>query len=323
MSALRIGSRGSELAVWQAEHVRDALQTAHPGIRIDIEVIRTRGDRVTDVPLDAMGGTGLFTKEIERALLDGAIDVAVHSLKDLPTRIAEGLAIAAVKAREDPADALVARDALSLDRLPRAAVVMTGSPRRRAQLKHRRPDLHIQPVRGNIKTRLRKFEETGADAIVLARAGLLRLNLEGRITERLDPTRFVPACGQGALAVQVRADDGRTAALCRALDDFGSRAATGAERSFLAALEGGCRAPIGAYATFTGGAAEAELAVTGVVAELDGSRLLKRTLSGRVAREDEAIALGRQLAELMRADGCEAILERARSRSERCGEAES
>ena len=306
MSELRIGTRGSDLAMWQAEYVREALQKAHPQLRISIEVIRTWGDQAPDTPVHAVGGTGVFTTEIVRALLDGSVDAAVHSLKDLPTRITESLAIAAVTEREDPADVLVAKDGLMLAELPQGAAVMTGSPRRRAQLQRCRPDLLVQPVRGNVTTRLKKFEEARANAIVLARAGLLRLGLGERITQRLDPAEFVPACGQGALAVQVRADDKRAWDFCRPLDDYESRAATSAERSFLAALQGGCRAPIGAYATYADTATE--LTITGMVANLDGSRLLKRTISGRAAREDEAIALGKELADSLRADGCDAIL---------------
>lgn len=313
MTELLIGTRGSALAMWQADFVRKALLEQHPSLRIHLEVIRTRGDRVKDMPLSVMGGKGIFTKEIERALLAGSVDLAVHSLKDLPTSLPEGLVIGAVAAREDPADVLIARYELTLEQLPRAAKVMTGSLRRKAQLLHRRPDLTILPVRGSIQTRLMKFEKSSADAILLARAGLARLGLDSRIVERLDPASFLPACGQGALAVEIRADDARLAELCRTLDDSESRAATCAERSFLAALGGGCQVPVGAYARLAGG--PAEITVTGMVANLDGSRLLRRTISGRVAGADGAAALGRELAEVLRSAGCEAILADAMSQS--------
>ncbi|MCK4375072.1 MAG: hydroxymethylbilane synthase, partial [Candidatus Brocadiae bacterium] len=207
MRRLKIGTRGSELALWQAGYVRDALRRAHPGLEVALEVIRTRGDDVPDAGPAPTEGKGLFTGEIERALLTGGVDLAVHSLKDLPTQPVGGLALAAFPERADPADALVARDGLTLDSLPHGAQVLTGSPRRRAQLLRRRPDLKVSPVRGNVQTRLGKLDESDAHAIVLARAGLVRLGLADRVTERLDPADFVPACGQGALAVEIRGDD--------------------------------------------------------------------------------------------------------------------
>jgi hydroxymethylbilane synthase len=305
MSKLRIGTRGSALAMWQAEWVRDALTRAHPGLEVGLEVIRTTGDRVQKAPLPAIGATGLFTKEIEAALLEGAVDVAVHSLKDLPTRLADGLALSAVPLREDPADALVAAPGRTLDTLPEGGELMTGSLRRRAQVLHRRPDLTVVGVRGNVQTRLRKFEQTGADAIVLACAGLVRLGLADRIAERLAPADFVPAPGQGALGVETRADDAQALALCAALDRQPLRLAVAAERAFLAELGGGCQVPIGAHAELASG----ELALTGMVASLDGVRLLKRTLAAPAASEDEARELGRRLAEILRAEGCQQILD--------------
>ncbi|MHC4480990.1 MAG: hydroxymethylbilane synthase, partial [Planctomycetota bacterium] len=277
MRLLTIGTRGSALALWQAGFVRSALTEAHDGLRVELEVVRTRGDRIKDAPLNKVGGKGLFTKEIEQKLLSGEVDLAVHSLKDLPVDLPEGLALAAVTAREDPADVLVAAGGSGLEGLPEGAEVWTGSLRRRAQLLHRRPDLQVRPVRGNVETRLRKFDESGADAIVFARAGLARLGLLGRVTERLDPASFLPACGQGALAVEVRADDGRTARLCRALDDLDCRIATMAERAFLRELGGGCQVPIGAFARRE--ASSPSFLLTGMVAGLDGARLLRGTLS--------------------------------------------
>jgi hydroxymethylbilane synthase len=306
MTNLRIGTRGSALAMWQAEWVRDALTRAHPGLEVSLEVIRTTGDRVQKAPLPAIGATGLFTKEIEAALLAGEVDLAVHSLKDLPTRLADGLALSAVPAREDPADALVAAPGRTLETLPEGGELMTGSLRRRAQVLHRRPDLSVSGVRGNVQTRLRKFDESGADAIVLARAGLVRLGLAGRIAERLTPAEFVPAPGQGALGVETRADDEQTLALCRALDVPALRLAVSAERAFLAELGGGCQVPIGAYADWQ---AAGELTLTGMVAGLDGTRLLRRTHSAPAPSLDEARELGRLVAEILRAEGCQEILD--------------
>ena len=306
MTKLRIGTRGSALATWQAGWVSDALMRAHPGLEVSLAMIRTTGDRMPQAPLPAVGGTGIFTKEIEAALLDGAVDVAVHSLKDLPTRLAEGLALSAVPVREDPADALVAAVGLTLATLPAGGEVMTGSPRRRAQVRHRRPDLRISPVRGNVQTRLRRFDEGGADAIVLAAAGLVRLGLGRRITERLAPEEFVPAPGQGALAVETRADDARTIALCRALDVAELRLAVTAERALLADLGGGCQAPVGAYGRLAG--AGGELTLTAMVATPDGARLLRKTIAAVVSSEEEARKLGRRLADEMRTDGAQELL---------------
>jgi hydroxymethylbilane synthase len=309
-----IGTRGSPLAMWQADHVRRALLKAHPGLEVEIEVIRTTGDVLPEPSLAKIGGTGVFTKEIENALLKRRVDLAVHSLKDLPTQLADGLRLAAVLERDDPADALVAREGRRLAQLPAGAKLLTGSLRRQAQLLHRRPDLKIAPMRGNVQTRLTKFDQSDADAMLLACAGLDRLNLSDRITERLDPAEFLPACGQGALAVEVRADDPRTAELCRALDDRPTRLATTAERAFLAALGGGCLAPIGAYGRLPAG--EENLALTGMVASPDGSRLIQRTIAGAVPHgEGNAVALGKRLAERLRAEGAEKILREIASAS--------
>jgi hydroxymethylbilane synthase len=308
-----IGTRGSPLAMWQADHVRRALVEAHPGLEVKIEVIRTTGDVLPEPSLARIGGKGVFTKEIENALLKRDVDLAVHSLKDLPTQLADGLCLAAVLEREDPADALVAREGRRLAQLPAGAKLLTGSLRRQAQALHRRPDLKIAPMRGNVQTRLSKFDRSDASAMLLACAGLVRLNLSDRITERLDPAEFLPACGQGALAVEVRADDARVADLCRALDDRATRLATTAERAFLAALGGGCLAPIGAYGRSPDGAEN--LALTGMVASPDGSRLIQRTVVGAVREPGDAVALGERLAERLRAEGAEEILREIASKS--------
>jgi len=313
MEVVVIGTRGSPLAMWQAEHVRHALLEAHPALKVEIQVIRTTGDDQSEPPLTRIGGTGVFTKEIESALLKRHVDLAVHSLKDLPTQLADGLHLAAVLEREDPADALIARDGRTLAQLPAGAKVLTGSLRRQAQLLHRRPDLKIAPVRGNIQSRLNKFDQSDASAMLLAFAGLARLNLADRITERLDPAEFLPACGQGALAVEVRTDDSRMADLCSGLDHRPTRQATAAERAFLAALGGGCLAPIGAYGRCSTG--QESLALTGIVASLNGSRLIRQTVEGDVKELGDAVALGRRLAERLRAEGANEILREIASSS--------
>jgi hydroxymethylbilane synthase len=313
MEVVVIGTRGSPLAMWQADHVRRRLLEAHPGLRVEIEVIRTTGDDQPEPPLTRIGGTGVFTKEIENALLKQHVDMAVHSLKDLPTQLADGLHLAAVLEREDPADALIAREGRTLAQLPAGAKVLTGSLRRQAQLLHRRPDLKISPVRGNIQSRLNKFDQSDASAMLLAFAGLARLNLADRIAERLDPAEFLPACGQGALAVEVRTDDPRVAEFCRALDHRPTRLATTAERAFLAALGGGCLAPIGAYGRSPAG--PENLALTGMAASLDGSRLIRQTVEADVKELGDAVALGRRLAERLRAEGADEILREIASRS--------
>lgn len=305
MRRLRIGTRGSELARWQAEYVRRRLLEAHPGLQIDLEVISTRGDRVWNRPLSQMSGIGIFTKEIEYALLDGSADVAVHSMKDLPTVNPDALAIAAVPERADPADCLVAPAGQRLEDLPDGATVLTSSLRRKAQVLRRRPDVQVRPVRGNVPTRVRKVEEGEADAMVLARAGLVRLGLEGKMSQRFDPaSEFVPACGQGALAVQVRADDAKVRQICRAIDDFQSHAAVAGERAFLAALGGGCRLPLGGFGRFQDG----RLVLKGLVTDLRGEEVLEHEFSSEVEDLDAAAALGEEMAAAMRKDGADRIL---------------
>jgi len=302
-----IGTRGSDLALWQANFVLSALTSQHAGLRVGLEVIRTKGDRALQTALHKMPDKGLFTREIENALLGGSIDLAVHSLKDLPIEPVDGLVVGAITAREDPADALVAKEAGTLDTLPRGAVVLTGSLRRRAQVLHRRADLKVRDVRGNVGTRLRKLAESDAAAIVLARAGLVRLGLSERITERLDPTEFLPACGQGALAIEIRRDDALMKELIEPLADAKSHAAVTAERALLAALGGGCRAPVGACATVADRGAK--LTLTAMVANLDGSRLLRGTMTAPFGDTGDAEALGQRLADKLREDGCQEILD--------------
>ena len=285
---LVIASRGSQLALWQARWV--AEQLAGRGHECRIEIIRTTGDKITDVPLAKVGTKGLFTKEIEEALLAGTADLAVHSLKDLPTELPAGLVLAAVPAREDARDAVVGK---RLADLPPGAKVGTSSLRRAAQLRKLRPDLVVESVRGNLDTRLRKLDEGQYDAILLAAAGLKRLGWEKRIAEILQPAVMCPAVGQGALAIETLAS-GAGFAASKALDDAATHAAVAAERGVLAALGGGCQVPIGAHATVDGD----WLAVTGVVASPDGAEMVSARAEGPAA-EGERIgtALGEELLE--------------------------
>ncbi len=307
MNRVVIGTRGSSLALWQANHVQDALKASRSDLEVSLKIIRTKGDEALHAPLHVMLDKGLFTRKIEETLLAGAIDLAVHSLKDLPTELPDGLVLAATTSRQDPADVLVSKDGQTLKTLGDGAKVLTGSLRRRAQLLHCRPDLRISSVRGNVETRLRKLSECEAQAIVFAHAGLVRLGLGERVTERLDPAQFVPACGQGALAIEIRCDDLSVREMLHSLDDLESRRAVTAERAFLATLEGGCQVPIGAYARETPG--RETLALTGMVANLDGSRLLRKTIADAVTGVEAAKELGQRLAEELRKDGAQEILD--------------
>lgn len=300
---LRIGSRGSDLAKWQAEHVASLIRGALPAARIEIVIVVTTGDRILDAPLAKIGGKGLFTKEIEEALIRGAVDLAVHSLKDLPTTLNPGLALGAVLSRTDPRDALVSRDGRRFAELTKGARIGTSSLRRRAQLLHARGDLAIEDLRGNVPTRVRKAVSGEYDAIVLARAGLDRLGLLDPATEILSTETILPAPGQGALGIEIREDDASLAEILAALEDRGTRAETDAERSFLQALGGGCQVPVGALARARGDG----LLLEGMVAEPDGSILLRgrREGSTREARE-----IGDSLAGDLIAKGAGAILRR-------------
>jgi hydroxymethylbilane synthase len=293
---LVIASRGSQLALWQAHWVRDRL--AALGHESRIEIVRTTGDKITDVPLAKVGTKGLFTKEIEEALLDGRADVAVHSLKDLPTELPAGLVLAAAPPREDPRDAIVGR---RLADLPPGARVGTSSLRRSAQLKKLRPDLVIESVRGNLDTRLRKLDEGQYDAIVLAAAGLRRLGWANRIAETLGPDVMCSAVGQGALAIETR-QSGAGYDAVRPLDDAATHAAVLAERGVLGALGGGCQVPIGAYARIENG----RVYVLAVVASPDGSELVRAEADGPV---EDAAAIGRALGGALLERGARRILE--------------
>ena len=289
--ALRIGTRASALALWQARHVA-ALIRALPGAPpVELVPITTTGDVRTDVPLWAVRGRAFFTKEIDRALLEDRIDVAVHSLKDLPTEMEAGLALAAVLPREDPRDALVSRSGARLGQLPEGACVGTSSLRRRAFLTRARRDLTLLELRGNVPTRLERLERGDYDAIVLAAAGLKRLGLEHRITEHLSAEEFPPAVSQGAIGVCTRADDRHACDWVKPMDDPSTRLATTAERALLQRIEGGCQVPLGALAT----AAGARIRLHAAVCALDGSRLLG-TSGEAEATEAGAAALGSRLA---------------------------
>ncbi len=306
---VRVGTRSSRLALWQTELVIGRLRTAHRGLACRVVTLSTQGDEVIDRPLPEIGGKGVFTERIEEALRSNEIDIAVHSLKDLPVEEAEGTAIAAVLAREEARDVLVSRDRLVLERLPAGAVVGTSSTRRQAQLLALRPDLVVRPIRGNVETRLRKVEEGEYDATVIAGAGLARLGLAARATEWLDAERFLPAPGQGAIAVQCRSSDRSTIALLAAIDEPALRSATEAERGFLRGLGGGCSAPVGAYATVARARAGGELVTLRArVSAPDGSRTIEVEGSAAGAAE-----IAERLAERARSQGAEALLRSAAS----------
>jgi hydroxymethylbilane synthase len=305
-SPLRIGTRGSPLALWQAHHVSALLRAAAPGLAVELVQIETAGDQVRDVPLVQLGGQGAFTKEIQKAVQARAVDVAVHSLKDLPTFAVEGLILAAVPPRGPTGDALVSRRHASFAALPDGAVVATSSLRRRAQALHRRPDLRLVDIRGNVETRLRKLETQGLDALILAEAGLRRLGLDAVITEVLDPAWMLHAVGQGALGLECRAADAGTRALLEKIDHAPTRQMVLAERALLRGLGGGCQVPVGAQTTLDG----ERLMLRGVVIRPDGRVRVEGQTSGSA---DAAEAVGQRLAEDLLRQGARELLEGAGS----------
>lgn len=304
---IRIATRRSALARWQATHVAELLRAAEPELEVRLHEVVTRGDRILEVPLAKVGGKGLFVKEIEDALLAGQAEVAVHSMKDLPAVIAPGLAVGAVPEREDPRDALCSGTARSLAELPRGARVGTSSLRRGAQLKALRPDLRIEMVRGNVETRLRKGE-TELDAVVLAYAGLKRLGLAGRARYVFDPSEMLPAVAQGALAIEARADDAATLARLARLEHPETRVQVEAERGFLRRLEGGCQVPLAGHATVRSGT----VTLRGLVASLDGTRVVRGERSGPAA---QAAGIGEALAEELLGRGAAEILRETEGRA--------
>ena len=302
---LVIGSRGSKLALWQAETARQRLLDLNPQIEVHIEIIKTTGDVKSD-PLSVIGGKGVFTKELEDALLDGRIDLAVHSLKDLPTILPEGLSISAICEREDARDALVLRSGFEVEQaslagLPDGAVVGTSSQRRLSQLKALRGDVVVADLRGNVDTRIRRLDEGQYDAVILATAGLVRLGLEDRISARISVGEMLPAVGQGAVAIEIRSDNESALEATQKLDHHETRRACLAERSFLRSLGGGCQFPIASHATVNGDSME----LAGLVAKPDGSKILRDSLSGPI---DDCETLGTKLAQHLFAQGARALL---------------
>jgi hydroxymethylbilane synthase len=288
--------------MWQADHVAERLRAAFPGLTVRLEPIKTTGDRILDVPLAKVGGKALFVKEIEEALLGRRVDLAVHSIKDLPVDLPPGLHIAAVPAREDPRDVLISAGGRSLEQLPRCARVGTSSLRRRAQLLYRRPDLEIVSLRGNVDTRIRKLDAEGLDGVVLAAAGVRRMGMAHRITQVFSPQEFDPAIGQGALGIETRQDDEASNELAAVLEEPMARACVEAEREFLRVLQGGCQVPVGALARVERGV----LVLQGMVAGLDGEPMLREGTSGSPdASRQLGAQLGRRLLEL----GARAVLE--------------
>ena len=300
---VRIGTRGSKLALWQAEWVKSHLENLHSGLAVELTIIKTKGDKILDVPLAKVGGKGLFVKEIEAALSAGSIDLAVHSMKDMPAEIPTGLCIGAVPVREVPVDALITREAQTLETLPRGARIGTSSLRRASQLRRARPDIEIVPLRGNLDTRLRKLDEGQMEAIVLAAAGVRRLGLEARISQKLDTEIMLPAVGQGALCIETRDGDTTIAPLVAPLEDAATRIAVTAERAYLHRLEGGCQVPIAGHATLLDG----RLTLCGLVSDLEGQTVIKAT---QVGRPEEAETIGRELADHLLERGARAVLDR-------------
>ncbi len=305
MRHLRIGTRGSLLAKWQAEYVRKRLFSA-AGVEAEIIVIKTSGDKFANAPLTQIGGKGIFIKELEDALLEESIDVAVHSVKDIPTEIHSRLSFPAVFRREDVRDCLVSASGATLANLRQGARIGTGSLRRQSQLRHIRPDLDVRDLRGNVDTRLRKAQSGEYDAILLAKAGLDRLGWSDRITETFAPDVFLPAVGQGAIAAECRLSDSEAAEVLGTLDDAESRSAIIAERALLSALQGGCQVPLGAWARTERG----EFVLEACVCSVDGSQYVRQRAT---AAPEQAAALGEHVARLLLEAGAQSILEEVRS----------
>ncbi|MFC1856442.1 hydroxymethylbilane synthase [Thermodesulfobacteriota bacterium] len=302
ISSIKLGTRGSKLALWQANWVKTTLQNRHSDLSIELIPIRTKGDKILDVPLAKVGGKGLFVKEIEEAILDGRIDLAVHSMKDMPAEIAEGLVIGAIPERESHKDVLIAKNGQRLGKLAPGAQIGTSSLRRAAQLRKARPDITVVPLRGNLDTRLRKLESENLDAVVLAAAGVKRLQMENRITEYLDEDIMLSAVGQGALCIEIRNNDPEVAAIISPLDHPKTRAIVMGERAFLSRLEGGCQVPIAAHGIIDQGTFK----LSGLVADLEGKIVIRDSISGP-AGESERIGI--DLADRLLSSGAKEILE--------------
>lgn len=297
-----IGTRGSKLALWQAEHIAGRIRERYPAIEVTLKKIVTTGDKILDVPLAKIGGKGLFTKELENAMLSGEIDLAVHSLKDMPTELPEGLILAAITTRADACDAFVSLRYASLDELPQGAKVGTSSLRRRAQILKYRPDLQTVDLRGNLDTRIKKLENQEMDAIILAAAGLKRLGLEKYITQILSAEICLPAVGQGALAIETRQDDPEVLSVLEFLNDSGTIAAVTAERAYLREVQGGCQVPVGVYGQINGD----QLLLEATILKIDGTREVRAQMSASCSEAEE---LGVKLAQQMLAAGGKEILD--------------
>lgn len=298
-----IGTRGSKLAMWQAQRVKTLLLERNNTLEIEIRIVRTKGDAITDVPLAKIGDEGLFTKAIEDELLSGNIDLGVHSAKDMPTKLADGLVIAAYPEREDRRDALVTKNGVALKRLKKAAVIGTSSLRRKAFLKRIRPDLSFTDLRGNIDTRLEKLNRGGMDGIIMALAALKRMKVDRGFCA-LEPSEVLPAVGQGAMAIEMRQDDTKRKEVA-VIDDTEIRACLEAERALLIHLQGGCQVPVGSFSSINGG----KLSVKGSVASLDGSRYIEDSIVGK---KEDAAMLGEELARKIMTSGADEILEEIR-----------
>ena len=306
MSKVTIGSRGSPLALWQANWVKDMLLGHHSDLAVDIKIIKTSGDRIQDVPLAKIGGKGLFVKEIEEGLLKREVDFAVHSMKDMPIIFPVNLCIACVTKRENPFDALISRNNIKLDDLPKGAKIGTGSLRRMSQLLYYRPDLNLVPLRGNLETRLKKLETEGLDAIILAAAGLIRLGWNDCITEIIPPEILLPAMGQGAVGIETRKNDVDNQILLADMDDEQTHYALDAERALVSQLEGGCNVPIGSFATLNGD----QITLRGLVASLDGKTMYKKELTDL---KTNAVALGRRMGDELIEMGADRIMQEIKS----------
>ncbi len=305
-----IGSRGSRLALWQTTYVKNALETRNPHAAFEVRIIKTVGDAILDTALSKIGDKGLFTTEIENALLDGTIDLAVHSLKDLPTTQPDNLKIGAVSRRETANDVFISKHYASLADLPQRARIATGSLRRKSQLLNFRPDLEVAEIRGNVPTRIEKFLASDLDGIILAYAGVHRLNLDAHIKEIVPTDVLLPAVGQGAMAVEIRTGDAEIAQMLKEINDETTEVCVTAERAFLRSLEGGCQVPIGGYAVLEND----EIFLQGFVGSLNGERIIRDYLRGRPADGEN---LGRELAEKCLRQGAAELLDRARKASEK------
>lgn len=298
---IRIATRKSPLALWQAEFVKSELEKFHPGLQVELVPMSTKGDKILDTPLAKVGGKGLFVKELEVAMLEDRADIAVHSMKDVPMEFPESLGLAVICEREDPFDALVSNKYSSIDQLPKGAIVGTSSLRRQCQLKAKRPDLTIRDLRGNLGTRLGKLDDDQYDAIILAAAGLIRLEMPERIAEKISPEMILPAGGQGAVGIECRLDDKQTLDLLAPLNHQATATRVIAERAVNNRLQGGCQVPIGAFANLKG----ENITIEALVGSLDGNKIIQQSISGL---SSDAEKLGIEIAESLLAAGADKIL---------------